>query len=51
MLHSIFYKIGIKDLIIEIPFVSKVKNMDKMDGPEVNKIEWIKLEFLVSQQA
>jgi hypothetical protein len=28
-----------------IPFVSKVKNMDKVDGPDVDKSEWIKLDF------
>jgi hypothetical protein len=30
-----------------ITFVSKVKNMDKVDGPDANKSEWIKLEFLM----
>jgi hypothetical protein len=30
-----------------IPFVSKVKKMDKVDGPDVDKSEWIKLEFLM----
>jgi hypothetical protein len=30
-----------------IPFVSKVKKMDKVDGPDVDKFEWIKLEFLM----
>jgi hypothetical protein len=30
-----------------IPFVSKVKKMDKVDGPDADKYEWIKLEFLV----
>jgi hypothetical protein len=30
-----------------IPFVSKVKNMDKVDGPDADKSEWIKLEFLM----
>jgi hypothetical protein len=28
-------------------FVSKVKNMDKVDRPEMEKSEWIKLEFLM----
>jgi hypothetical protein len=27
--------------------VSKVKKMDKVDGPDVDKSEWIKLEFLM----
>jgi hypothetical protein len=30
-----------------ILFVSKVKNMDKVDGPDMYKSEWIKLEFLI----
>jgi hypothetical protein len=30
-----------------IPFVSKVKNMDKVDGPDADKSEWIKLELLM----
>jgi hypothetical protein len=30
-----------------IPFVSKVKKMDKVDGPDMDKPEWIKLEFLM----
>jgi hypothetical protein len=30
-----------------IPFVSKVKKMDKVDGPDTDKFEWIKLEFLM----
>jgi hypothetical protein len=30
-----------------IPFVSKMKNMDKVDGPDADKSEWIKLEFLM----
>jgi hypothetical protein len=30
-----------------IPFVSKVKKMDKVDGPDADKAEWIKLEFLI----
>jgi hypothetical protein len=29
-----------------IPFVSKVKKMDKVDGTDADKSEWIKLEFL-----
>jgi hypothetical protein len=29
-----------------IPFVSKAKKMDKVDGTDVEKSEWIKLEFL-----
>jgi hypothetical protein len=29
-----------------IPFVSKVKKVDKVDGPDADKPEWIKLEFL-----
>jgi hypothetical protein len=30
-----------------IPFVSTVKKMDKVDGPDTDKSEWIKLEFLM----
>jgi hypothetical protein len=30
-----------------ITFVSKVKKINKIDGPEAEKSEWIKLEFLM----
>jgi hypothetical protein len=30
-----------------IPFDSKVKNMDKVDRPDADKSEWIKLEFFI----
>jgi hypothetical protein len=30
-----------------ISFVSKVKNMDKVDGPNADKSEWIKLKLLM----
>jgi hypothetical protein len=30
-----------------ILFVSKVKEMDKVDGTDTDKSEWIKLEFLI----
>jgi hypothetical protein len=30
-----------------LPFVSEVKKMDKVDGPDTNKSEWINLEFLM----
>jgi hypothetical protein len=30
-----------------IPLVSKVKKMDKLDEPDADKSEWIKLEFLM----
>jgi hypothetical protein len=30
-----------------IPFVSKVENMGKVDGPDAEKSEWIKLDFLI----
>jgi hypothetical protein len=30
-----------------IPFASKVKKMDKVDGPDAEKSEWIKLKFLM----
>jgi hypothetical protein len=30
-----------------IPFVSKVKKMDKVDRSDAKKTEWIKLEFLM----
>jgi hypothetical protein len=30
-----------------ISFVSKVKKMDKVDRPDADKSEWIKLEFLM----
>jgi hypothetical protein len=32
---------------LPITFVSKVKKMDKIDGPDADKPEWIKLEFLM----
>jgi hypothetical protein len=32
-----------------IPFVSKVKKMDKVDGTDADKSEWIKLEFLIDR--
>jgi hypothetical protein len=35
---------------LPIPFVSKVKKMDKVDGPDVDKSEWIKLEFLMDPE-
>jgi hypothetical protein len=33
--------------ILPIPFVFKVKKMDKVDGTDADKSEWIKLEFLM----
>jgi hypothetical protein len=30
-----------------IPFASKVKKMDKVDGPDADKSEWIKLEVVM----
>jgi hypothetical protein len=30
-----------------IPFVSKVKKIDKVDGPDANKSEWINLDFFM----
>jgi negative regulator of genetic competence, sporulation and motility len=33
-----------------IPFVSKEKKMDKVDGPDTDKSEWIKLEFLMETE-
>jgi hypothetical protein len=33
-----------------IPFVSKVKKVDKVDGPDADKSEWIKLEFLMDPE-
>jgi hypothetical protein len=30
-----------------IPIVSKGKKMDKVDGLDADKSEWIKLEFLI----
>jgi hypothetical protein len=30
-----------------IPFVSKVKKVDKVDGTDADKYEWIKLKFLM----
>jgi hypothetical protein len=30
-----------------ITFVSKVKKIDKVDGPDADKSEWIKLQFLM----
>jgi hypothetical protein len=34
---------------LPITFVSKVKKMDKVDAPDADKSEWIKLEFLMDQ--
>jgi hypothetical protein len=31
-------------------FVSKVKKMDKVDGPDADKSEWIKLESLMDPE-
>jgi hypothetical protein len=33
--------------LLPIPFVSKAKKMDKVDGPDADKSDWIKLEFLM----
>jgi hypothetical protein len=33
-----------------IPFVSKVKKMDKVDVPDSDKSEWIKLKFLMDPE-
>jgi hypothetical protein len=33
-----------------IPFDSKVKDMDKVDGSDADKSEWIKLEFLMDPE-
>jgi hypothetical protein len=30
-----------------IPFVSKLKNSDKVDGSDTDKYEWIKLDFFM----
>jgi hypothetical protein len=30
-----------------IPFVSKAKKMDKVDGPDADNSVWIKLDFLI----
>jgi hypothetical protein len=30
-----------------IPFISKMKKMDKVDEPDADKSEWIKLKFLM----
>jgi hypothetical protein len=32
---------------LPIPFVSKVKRMDKVFGPDADMSDWIKLEFLM----
>jgi hypothetical protein len=34
---------------LPISFVSKVKETDKVDGPDVDKSEWKKLEILIAQ--
>jgi hypothetical protein len=31
-----------------IPFVSKVKKVDKVYGPDADKSEWIKVDFLIN---
>jgi hypothetical protein len=33
-----------------IPFLSKVKKVDKVDGTDTHKSEWIKLEFLMDPE-
>jgi hypothetical protein len=33
--------------MIPLPFVSKLKKMEKIDGPEVENSEWIELYFLI----
>jgi hypothetical protein len=33
-----------------IPLVSKVKKIDKVDGTDADKSEWIKLEFLMDPE-
>jgi hypothetical protein len=33
-----------------IPFASKVKKIDKVDGTDANMSEWIKLEFLMDPE-
>jgi hypothetical protein len=33
-----------------ISFVTKVKKMDKVDGPDTDKSEWIKLKFLMDPE-
>jgi hypothetical protein len=35
---------------VTIPFVSKVKKMEKLDGTNTDKAEWIKLEFLMDPE-
>jgi hypothetical protein len=30
-----------------LPFISKVETMDKVDGTDADKSEWIKLDFLM----
>jgi hypothetical protein len=38
---------SVRENLPPIPFNSKVKNMDKVDGPDSYKSEWIKMEFLM----
>jgi hypothetical protein len=33
---------------LPIPLVSKVKKLEKVDGPDADKSEWIKLDFLIN---
>jgi hypothetical protein len=37
----------VQEPALPLPFFSKVKNMDKIDGPDTDKSEWIKLEFFM----
>jgi hypothetical protein len=37
----------VREISLPIPFVSTVKKMDKVDGPDADKSKWIKLEFLM----
>jgi hypothetical protein len=38
---------SVREKALPLPFVSKVKKMDKVDGPDADKSEWIKLECLM----
>jgi hypothetical protein len=35
-------------ILFTMPLVSKLKKMDKVDGPVVDKSEWIQLELLIN---
>jgi hypothetical protein len=48
--YSAALPLSVRENSSPIPFVSKVKKVDKVDGPDADKSEWIKLEFLMDPE-